>query len=174
MNIEFDITSYLRLNPIDMLIICISTFIIVVIAKKFFWDKVLAFLDARHDAIQSDLEEAANAKKAAEDLKQQYNNQMASARKEAFQMIEHAKETAKEEKKELLAKAKEEAAGLKAKAMQEIEREKVQAQKEMKQAIADVAFTAAEKIVEAELSEEQQKKYVDDFIASAGDDKWQQ
>lgn len=174
MNIEFDITSYLRLNPVDMLIICISTFLIVLIAKKFFWDKVGAYLEGREQAIQSDLDDAAKAKEEAKALKTQYHEQLASVRKEANQMIETAKETAKDEKKEMLAKAKAEAETLKAKAMQEIEREKVLAQKEMKQAITEVAFQAAEKIVEAQLSEEQQKQYVEEFIASAGDDAWQQ
>ena len=57
--------------------------------------------------------------------------------------------------------------------MQDIEREKVRSQKEMKQTITDVAFEAAGKIVGKELSEEQQKKYVDEFIERAGDDSWQ-
>ena len=57
--------------------------------------------------------------------------------------------------------------------MQDIEREKVQAQKEMKQTITDVAFEAASKIIEKELDEKQQQKYVDEFIEHAGDDTWQ-
>lgn len=43
----------------------------------------------------------------------------------------------------------------------------------MKQTITDVAFEAASKIIEKELDEKQQQKYVDEFIEHAGDDTWQ-
>lgn len=98
---------------------------------------------------------------------------MANAKSDAHEILETAKRNATAEKKEILAKARDEADGLKTKAMQDIEREKVQAQKEMKQTITDVAFEAASKIIEKELDEKQQQKYVDEFIEHAGDDTWQ-
>ena len=52
---DFDINAYLRLNPMDMIMVCVSTLIIIAIAKHFFWDKVLAYLDARKAAIQADI-----------------------------------------------------------------------------------------------------------------------
>lgn len=170
---DINISNYLRINPVDMALVCISTLIICFIAKHYFWDVIIDFFQKRQDAIAADINAGEEARKAGESYKEQYEMQMANIKSEAFDILETAKQNASAEKKEILAKAREEADGLKTKAMQDIEREKVQAQKEMKQTIADVAFEAASKIIEKELDEEQQQKYVNDFIEHAGDDSWQ-
>lgn len=170
---NIDITNYLRINPVDMALVCISTLIICLVAKHFFWDVITDYFQKRHDAIAADIQAGSDARKAGEDYKVQYETQMANAKSDAREILETAKRNATAEKKEILAKARDEADGLKTKAMQDIEREKVQAQKEMKQTITDVAFEAASKIIEKELDEKQQQKYVDEFIEHAGDDTWQ-
>ena len=146
---NIDITNYLRINPVDMALVCISTLIICLVAKHFFWDVITDYFQKRHDAIAADIQAGSDARKAGEDYKVQYETQMANAKSDAHEILETAK------------------------AMQDIEREKVQAQKEMKQTITDVAFEAASKIIEKELDEKQQQKYVDEFIEHAGDDTWQ-
>lgn len=173
MNIEFDINSYLRLNIVDMLIICISTFLIVVIAKKFFWNKVNVYLQQRQRAIQQDIDEAMNQKEEATRLKQQYDEQLAQAKQTVNGIIEDAKSMVAQERKEILVKAKQEAQAMKEKASADIESEKRQVRKEIKEQISEVAFLAAQKIVEKELDEEKHKEYVDTFIEQAGDSSWQ-
>ncbi len=173
MNIDFDINSYLRLNIVDMLVICISTFLIVVIAKKFFWDKVNTYLQERQQAIQQDIDEAVKQREEATRIKQQYNEELASVKGEARDIIEHAKSVATNERKEVLDKAKQEAEAMKEKATADIEREKMQVRNELKEQITEVAFLAAQKIVEKELDEEKHKQYVDEFIEQAGDSSWQ-
>ena len=39
--IDFNIDNYLRISLTDVVLVCISTFLIVMFAKKFFWDKLL-------------------------------------------------------------------------------------------------------------------------------------
>lgn len=170
---DIDITNYLRLNPVDMALVCISTFIICIIAKHFFWDVITTYFQQRSDAIQADIDAGTNARSAGEEYKIQYETQLADVKGEAHEILESAKRNAVLEKKEILHKARNEAEGIKTKAMQDIEREKVQAQKEMKQTITDVAFKAAEKIIQKEMDENDQQKYVDEFIKHAGDDTWQ-
>lgn len=169
----FDINNYLRLVPLDMLMVCISTLIIVLVAKHFFWDKVQVYLDKRSAVIQADLDDAKQKSIEATQLQEQYQQQMANARDEARQMMDAAKENAVAEKKDILHKANIQADGIKEKAMADIEREKTQAQKEMKAAITDVAFEAAKKIVGDELDETKHKQYIEEFMEHAGDDSWQ-
>ena len=171
MNIE--ITDYLRLDPVDVILVCISTLIICLVAKHFFWDVVLDFFQKRHDAIAADIAAGETARKEGEGYKVQYEEQLANARNEAHAIIDSATKNASEERKEVLNKARSEAQGIKEKALADIEREKVQAQKELKQTITDVAFEAAEKIIKKEIDEKDQQKYVDEFIEHAGDDSWQ-
>lgn len=171
---NIDITNYLRLNPVDVILVCISTLIICLIAKHFFWDVILDYFQKRHDAIAANIQAGEEAKESGESYKAQYETKLANAKSEAHEMIDTATRNAKEERKEILAKAKQEADVLKQKALEDIEREKVQAQKEMKQAIADVAFEAAKQIVKKELDDSVAQTYVDDFIKRAGDDTWQE
>lgn len=171
--LDFNINNYLRLSASDVLIVCISTFLIVLAAKHFFWDKLSGFIQARQELIQNDLDSAAQEKAAALELKRQYEKQIADAHSEANAILDQAKDAAGMERKEILAKAAGEAALLKEKAAADIEREKVNARKEMKDAISDVAFEAAKRLVEKELDASGHRKYVDDFIEHAGDERWQ-
>lgn len=172
-NLNFDINAYLRLNLTDMIIVCVSTFLIVCIAKHFFWDKVTAYLDNRQAAIQADIDLGVQEKEAGIAYKAQYEEQLQNAKNEAHDIIESAKANAAQEKREMLAVARTEAESMKEKARKDMEREKVAAREEMKEAIVDVAFEAAKQIVNKELDEAAHKQYVDDFITHAGDETWQ-
>lgn len=171
--LNFDINSYLRLDPTDMIMVCISTLIIVFAAKHFFWDKVMDYLERRQAIIQADLDAARNSHEEAKQVKAKYDEQMANARGEANQIIIAAQESANAEKKDILQKATKQADTIKEKALADIEREKTHAQKEMKTAITDVAFEAAKKIVGEELDESKHKQYIKEFMEHAGDDSWQ-
>lgn len=171
--LNFDINAYLRLNPWDMIMVCISTLLIVCIAKHFFWDKVVGYLDARQAAIQADIDAGIQEREAGVQYKAQYEEQLAGAKHEAHELMETAKMNATQEKREILAAAREEAERVKEKARKDMEREKVAARAEMKDAIVDVAFEAAKHIVGKELDESAHKQYVDDFIEHAGEDSWQ-
>ena len=166
------IDNYLRLNVTDMIMVLISTFLIVLIAYKFFWSKVLDYLKRREDAIAGDLKAAADEKAAQEAMRVEYETQLAGAKGEALEIIEKAKVHAKDEKQTALKQAKAEADKIKEKALQDIEREKLQAKEEIKDQITEVAFLAAEKIVGKELDEAKHKDYVKDFIDNAGEASW--
>jgi len=173
MSLDFDIYAYLRLSPSDVFIVCFSTFLIVCIAKRFFWDKVLAYLDARKAAIQADIDAGTKERTAGEAYKLQYEEQLANAKNEAHDLMETAKVNANQEKREILTAARAEVDRMKEKAREDIEREKAAAREEMKDAIVEVAFEAAKQIVNKELDEQTHKRYVDDFIEHAGDETWQ-
>lgn len=168
----FNIDNYLRISLTDVVLVLISTFLIVMFARKFFWDKLLNFIQKRQDLIQENIDSSQSLKAEAEQIKEQYDDKMKNAGKEAHEIIESAKATANEEKKQILLSAQNEAALIKEKACQYIEKEKRNAQKEMRNAISDVALQAAKQLIEKEMDEDVQKKYVDDFIDQAGDKQW--
>lgn len=169
---DINISNYLRINLIDMTMILISTVLIVLIAKKYFWSKVLDYLDRRKQAIADDLKSGEEAKAAGLDYKKQYEVQLAQAKSDARSILDSANSNAKQTKQESLLQAKAEATKIKEKAMQDIEREKISVREDIKAQITEVAFLAAEKIVEKELDDKQHKKYVEDFIEHAGDSSW--
>ena len=168
----FTIENYLRISLTDVILVMISTILIVLIAKKFFWSKLVAFVEKRQQLVQANIDSSLALKKEAEDLKDQYNKQIMSAGQEANVILENARAQATQEKKQILSKAQQEAVLLKQKAQEDIEREKRNAQNSMKDAIGEVAVDVAKRFVANQMDEETQKKYVDDFISEAGDKSW--
>ncbi|MDB7986703.1 F0F1 ATP synthase subunit B [Faecalicoccus pleomorphus] len=168
----FTIENYLRISLTDVILVMISTILIVLIAKKFFWSKLVAFVEKRQQLVQANIDSSLALKKEAEDLKDQYDKQIKSAGQEANVILENARAQATQEKKQILSKAQQEAVLLKQKAQEDIEREKRNAQNSMKDAIGEVAVDVAKRFVANQMDEETQKKYVDDFISEAGDKSW--
>ncbi len=168
----FTIENYLRISLTDVILVMISTILIVLIAKKFFWSKLVAFVEKRQQLVQANIDSSLALKKEAEDLKDQYNKQIMSAGQEANVILENARAQATQEKKQILSKAQQEAVLLKQKAQEDIEREKRNAQNSMKDAIGEVAVDVAKRFVADQMDEETQKKYVDDFLSEAGDKSW--
>ena len=146
--IDFNVANYLRINLQDMVMTLISTVLIVLFAKHFFWDKILAFVKKRQDLIQGNIDSSEDLKKAALAQKEKYDVQMQHAGQDAHVIIETARANATQQKKEILDQANSEAARIKAKAQEDIDRDRLKAQDEMKEAISDVAIEAAKKLVD--------------------------
>ena len=160
--IDFNIDNYLRISLTDVVLVCISTFLIVMFAKKFFWEKLLTLIQKRQDLIQENINSSVAIKKQAEDVKEQYDEKLRNVSQEAHTIIVSARAHADQEKQQIIKEANDE----------DIERQKRDAQKEMKKAISDVALSAASQLIKKEMDEETQKQFVEDFIEQAGDKQW--
>lgn len=170
---DINIDNYLRINLVDMGMVLISTFLIVLIVKRYFWKYVKQYLDARQLHIQTELATTSQNLHQSEELKAQYAEQMKHARSDADSIILDAKQKASREAEAIIIHAEEHAQTVKAKAFQDIEYEKAKVKEQMKEEISEVAFLAAKKVVAKELDEDVHKKYVKDFIDQAGGDSWQ-
>ena len=159
--IDFNIDNYLRISLTDVVLVCISTFLIVMFAKKFFWEKLLTLIQKRQDLIQENIDSSVAIKKQAEDVKEQYDEKLRNVSQEAHTILVSARAHADQEKQQIIKEANE-----------DIERQKRDAQKEMKKAISDVALSAASQLIKKEMDEETQKQFVEDFIEQAGDKQW--
>ena len=163
MNINID--NYLRINFTDMILVLISTLIICIVAKKFFWDFALEYFDKRKALIQEQLDHAKQSELEGEEYKRQYANQLKDIKNEANIILEKARNDAKVEGSLIVEKAQNDARLTLEKAQRDIETEKLNAQKQIRKEIADVAFVAAKQIPEKEIDEDTQRKYVDQFIS---------
>lgn len=169
---SFNIDNYLRISLTDVVLVCISTFLIVLIAKKFFWDKLLAYIQKRQDMIQDNIDSSVKIKEEAQSIKERYDEKMKNAGKEAHAILESARASAAQEKQQILNQTQDEVVRLKKQAQEDIERDKRNAQKDMKEAIGSAALEISKKLLKKEVDEQEQKKYIDDFIDEAGSAKW--
>lgn len=165
--IDFNIDNYLRISPSDVILVLISTFLIVLFAKKFFWNKLLVFVQKRQQLIQDNIDSSEKIRNEAMDEKALYDAKLKNAGQEAHAIIEEAKAQAAEEKTQILKDARQQADRMSAAAREEIEREKLSAEKDMKNAISSVALCAAEALVKSEMDDGKREAFVADFIDQA-------
>ena len=122
--IDFNIDNYLRISLTDVVLVCISTFLIVMFAKKFFWDKLLTLIQKRQDLIQENIDSSVAIKKQAEDVKEKYDEKLRNVSQEAHTILVSARAHADQEKQQIIKEANDEALRIKKNANEDIEREK--------------------------------------------------
>jgi F-type H+-transporting ATPase subunit b len=125
-------------------------------------------IEARQQAIKSELEMAETAKVEAEALRTQYEDHLSGAREEAARIVEQARKSGEETRGEILAKAKDEADEVGRKARQEIDSERSKAQGDMRKQVATLSLDVAERVVGRELDRDSQQQLVERFIDELG------
>ena len=160
--------SLVAVEPATLIVTIINLFIQMYIVKRFFLDKVLAILDKRREAADLEIEQAQAAKDEALSIKETYEENMKQAKAEANEILLSAQKTATARSEEIISEAKTQAAQIKEKASQDIALEKKNALNGAKDEISDIAMAIAEKVVERELSAEDQEDLVNRFIDDLG------
>lgn len=160
-----DIGSKIIPNDIWSVVIqLLATAILVLILAKFLVKPAKKFIKERQEYIQSNIDEAINKNKEADDRLSMAEKQLQDSRVAGKEIIENAKVTALSEKKKIVDETKKEVITLKDKAYQELESERLKMKKELSEEVVDVALLAASKIVEREINEEDNRKIVSDFV----------
>jgi F-type H+-transporting ATPase subunit b len=156
--------SLLDINP-GLIFWTVITFIaLILILKKFAWKPILAALDQREGAIKEALEKADRARDEAQKVLEQNQANLNNAEEESRKIIDQSRSFAEKLKEQMLHETKEQSKKLLSDATDEIERKKDAAFNELKNQVAEIAINAAEKILNANLNNETQKKIVDKYI----------
>ena len=114
--INFNIDNYLRISLTDVVLVLISTCLIIIIAKHFFWDKLVAFMQKRQAIIQENIDASNQLKMEVLNQKEVYDAKLKDVGKEAHSILESAKARAEEEKDEIIQNAQNQAEHIKRKA----------------------------------------------------------
>ena len=162
--------SLVSVNPITLIAQICNLFIQLFVFKKFFWDKILAVLDARREAADKEILDAENAKAEALTIRQTYEQNMRTARAQADTILANAQKTATARSEEIIGQAQQQAAQIKLKATADIEQEKKKAINDAKSEISGLAMAIAGKVVERELQAADQEQLINRFIDELGDE----
>ena len=134
------------------LIAQIVNFIILLwVLAKFAYKPLLKAMDDRRAKIVKDMDQADHARKDAEALKEQYAEQLQSARKEANDIVSRANTMAQQLHDEVLANAQKERAELLASGRQTVEMEKRKALLEVREQIIALSTEIAGRVLQAKL-----------------------
>ncbi len=154
--------GYLALVPfITTLVVFAFVFLI---AAKVIWPKIVSGLDEREAKIRDEIRSAEEAREQAKGLLSEYEKNLAEARNEANQMVAKARNDAKAVAEELRARNEAELVELKSRAMQEIEVAKRNAINDIYVEASTLATSIASKILEREISAEDQKRLVEESL----------
>lgn len=121
-------------------------------------------LDERGARIQGQIDEAEAVRGEVEQLRKQYEEQLADARSEANKIIEDARSQAERLRADVLAKAEEEANQITARAREEADADRGRLVQELRSQVAALSVELAGKIVQRELDESQHRELVDQYI----------
>lgn len=143
--------------------------IMFLILKRFLFKPIQKMLDTRREQVDSIYAQAKESRSAAEGMKQEYENKMASAREEADGLVRSAVQTAQKRSDAIVAEAANQASHMKQKAEAEIAKEKQQMLQDVRGEISDIAVSIASKVVEREISAKDHQDFVDEFIRNVGD-----
>lgn len=155
-------------KPAEFIPALIAFLVIFVILAKFIWPSVLGMMEKRQEKIQSDLDAAEKSKIEAAEQAKAYEAKIVEARQEAESIVAKAKKEAEEERSRILAKAQREASDVVAKAHDAVSSERHKATIELSSSVADLSVEIATKIIGESLSEDDQRKLAEKYLAEVG------
>ena len=143
----------------------INFLLLLYLANRFLFKRVLGLIDERNSRIEKGLEDAEAAARDRELARAEREAALAEARKEAQAMIARANKIADDSRTEIVQQAREEAEKVTARARDEINAEKEKAMAELRATVADLALEAAGKLVRTEMDGSTQRRLVEGFLA---------
>jgi F-type H+-transporting ATPase subunit b len=158
-----------HINSGDIIFQLLMFIILLALLKKYAWGPLVGIMKQREDHIANEIEAAEKSRVEANKFLEETRQELKKAREDAQALIENAKKQGERQKDEIIAAARQEAERLKESAKAEINRQKEQAVAELRDQVASLSVLIASKVIEKELSEQDQEKLIQDFIKEAGE-----
>lgn len=121
-------------------------------------------LDERTARVQGQIEDAEAVRGEAEQLRRQYEEQLAGAKDEAQRIIEEAREQGERIRSDAQTEAEREAQQIRARAREDAEAERSRVVQDLRNQVASLSVDLAGRIVERELDEQRHRDLVDSYI----------
>ncbi len=152
----------------SLIIQAFNFLLLLFLLSKLLYKPLMAKMDERSQAIQKSLDEAQAARAEAQKERAEHAAKIQAAHAEAQQIRAEALKDAADEQRRLVEAAKAEAARLVTSARQEMEQDVRRARQELRQEVADLAISAAERLIKKSLNDADHRRIVDDAIGRTG------
>lgn len=151
-------------DPAELVWGAVSFVVIVFLIWKFAMPALDRTLEARRSAVVSQLEEAEQAKGAAERLRDTRRQELDEAAREADRILESARSDAESLRQEAIDRAAAEAAQITERARAEAANEHARVREEARREITVLSLDIAEKVVGSRIDSSTHQMLVDDYI----------
>jgi F-type H+-transporting ATPase subunit b len=159
-----------QVNLFWVIVSAINFIVFFVLIWTFAFKPVSKMLDDRRERIEQGLKDAEQARRDRENAEAERVATLAEARKEANDILGRAQRLAQETRDADIAATREELERMRERAMNEIEAEKQRAIGELRGEVADLALAAASRVVGESLTDERQRRLVNEFLTSTDAD----
>ena len=152
----------------DIILHAVNILILFVALRMLLYKPIHRFLQSREERFEGRLSEIEKKEAEALQRKEEYDALLSKAHAEAAEIIKHSSELAKDHAKDVVTKADEQSRDMIARAKKDIENKKLQEKENLKLEITNMAVQIASKVLEREVSLEDNKKIIDDFFTKVG------
>lgn len=149
----------------------INFLLLVFLLAKFAYRPLMQVLEDRQKKIADNIDSAERERKDAQQLKMEYQQQLAQARSQAQVIVEKAEKLAEEAKEEILKDARAESARILKNAQAEVARERALALAQLKNEVVVLSMAAATKIIDKNIDTEANAMLISNFIEKLDDQK---
>lgn len=161
-----ELLKLLSANEIVAQIVCFL--ILLTVLKRFMWGPFLKALDDRRARIKNGLADVDKAKSDIVQIKADYDSRLDSIEALSKLKIQEAVDEGARLANQIKAEAEAEAKNIVESARDAVSSELAKAKKELKDEIVNLAIDAASKVVAEKMTEDMDKKIVEDFLNKAG------
>lgn len=156
-------------NTGDIVFQLVIFLVLLALLKKFAWGPLMGIMKQREEHIGNEINAAEQSRIEANKILEEQRALLKDARQEAQNLIEGAKKQGDVQREEIISIARSEAERLKESAKLEIEQQKEKAVAAIREQVASLSVLIASKVIEKELSAEDQEKLINDYIQEAGE-----
>ncbi len=157
-----ELLKLLNTNELVAQIICFL--ILLAIMRAFLWKKFLGILDKRKEAISSEFKKIDETKEAISVIKQEYDRKLADIDVEANMRIQEAIAEGRKIAEDMRDKAEKDGDELLENTRANLKDEVAKAREELKDSVVDLTIRVAEKVIQEKLSEESDRRLVENFL----------
>ncbi len=150
-----------------MLAFVVNFIILLILLSVVLYKPVLKMLDERQAKIKDSMEQAEKIKQQVAQSEENIKAHLDSARKEGQKIVAQAEQIGERLKTEAKEEARHEAEALVNKARAEIQRQRDKDVEDLRKQFADIAISAAEKVINETLDKEKHRKLIDDILEEA-------
>jgi len=158
--------SFLVSPDIGLMIWTLLVFVIsMIILSKLAFPRIQEALDKRQRAIEDSIETAERTRVQADALLAEYRERLQEARSQADDIVARSRKTAENNENKSIAEAKRKREEMMEQARRDIEQETRRAIQEIRREVADLTVMATEKVTRKTLTEDDQKRLVEEALA---------
>ncbi len=158
-----------KLEPGLMIWTVLSFGLLLLVLATVGYKPILGIIKKREDDIRNSIDEAERVRTEAQQLFDDYKQQLAEARKEAQGIIAQGKAMGDGVRQEAVDRAKKEADEIVTLAKEEISRERAKAVAELEERITDLTILTTAKVVQQTLSGKDHLRLIEDSLAEVKD-----